>query len=477
MRYNITMKNYVLLLLFTSLTSMILAVPVDIVTAKKVIDSQISHAGKGSEVLVKKITPIFESNTICFYVAELIPAGYMIVSADDNLPAVIAYSYQDNLDMEGRFLNILKYDISLRIASVSKIPEETIRKRRLQWADLVNNSNKNEILVQQWPPAGTTLTQGWLETNWTQNPPYNQMCPIDPVTGARSYAGCPAIAMAQIMNYHKTTNNILFDDGDDYYHNYAGRTFSIDNDYASHGFPSFSQLNVYLDTLNAHYLAGVSATNQDEAALSFACGIAASQVYTSEGSGTFGVSQALDAYQRFFCNTAELLFDGDTTLYTRLSQNMKDSLPAHLAIVDAAWSTGHNVVVDGYNTDNYYHLNFGWGGASNGWYLLPDQIPYSLTVIEGLIVDILKNESVSIPTVKDNSHFIVYPNPAKEYISIEQSNANSILTISNITGKTLLYKPISSGKTQIDISNLPQGIYIMNIDGKIQYARKLAIIH
>ena len=57
---------------------------------------------------------------------------------------------------------------------------------------------------------------------------------------------------------------------------------------------------------------------------------------------------------------------------------------------------GHNVVVDGYNTDDYYHINFGWGGSSNGWYLIPEEIPYGLTVIEGLIVDVLK-QNTAVP--------------------------------------------------------------------------------
>ena len=61
---------------------------------------------------------------------------------------------------------------------------------------------------------------------------------------------------------------------------------------------------------------------------------------------------------------------------------------AHLAVVNPQGTAGHNVVVDGYNTDDYFHLNFGWGGQSNGWYLLPDEIPYDLTVVEGVIVDI-----------------------------------------------------------------------------------------
>jgi hypothetical protein len=54
---------------------------------------------------------------------------------------------------------------------------------------------------------------------------------------------------------------------------------------------------------------------------------------------------------------------------------------------------GHNVVVDGYNTNDYFHLNFGWGGSYNGWYLLPDEIPYGLTVVEGVILDILKEDT------------------------------------------------------------------------------------
>ncbi len=46
------------------------------------------------------------------------------------------------------------------------------------------------------------------------------------------------------------------------------------------------------------------------------------------------------------------------------------------------------MAVDGYNTDGFFHINFGWGGSNSGWYLLPDQFPYNLTVVEGAIVDI-----------------------------------------------------------------------------------------
>ena len=148
------------------------------------------------------------------------------------------------------------------------------------------------------------------------------------------------------------------------------------------------QLNGYLATLQAHYDSHTSLTDTDKAALTWACGAAAHQVYTAGGSGTFGVDQALDAYLRFGFTWVELLEPGDAELLTRLAQNMKGAHPAHLAVVTPAWDAGHNVVVDGYNTDGYFHCNFGWGGAYNGWYLLPGGLPYNLTVIEGVVMDI-----------------------------------------------------------------------------------------
>jgi hypothetical protein len=36
---------------------------------------------------------------------------------------------------------------------------------------------------------------------------------------------------------------------------------------------------------------------------------------------------------------------------------------------------GHGWVVDGYNSSNYFHCNFGWAGSGDGWYLLSNITP------------------------------------------------------------------------------------------------------
>ena len=373
---------------------------IGIKSATKVANMKLSQLGKTDDFSVGSSIELYGSseNIILFYVFDLQPKGYIVVSADSDLPPVIAYSFTDNfwsdVSKDNILLQMLRADIKLRLENIKNLPENIIESRNLLWNEFLDEENENLVNIdfEQWPPEGTTSTGGWLETKWHQNSPFKDFCPMD--GDKRSIAGCPAVAMAQILNYHETTNNVAFNDSDDYYHNFGNR-FWIDNDYEEYDFPSFPELNDYLDTLAYHYDNQLSITDEDKATLNFACGVAATQVYTSKVSGTFGVNQAYDAYIRFGCDTVELLDDSNTDLHDRLSQNIKDAYPAHLAVVTPSVppDAGHNLVVDGYNTDDYYHLNFGWGGDYNGWYLLPDELPYDLTVIEGVIVDIMYDDT------------------------------------------------------------------------------------
>ncbi len=417
--------------------------------AKEVAKNKIELLGMNNSHSINNNVNIIEdmNNQSLFFVFELVPSGYIIVTTNKMLPPVIAYSFKSDFINDENIQNPLKEmliaDIKSRMLSIDIISKETIEKRKQEWENLLIGQNRKSNLFQQWPEGGTTSTGGWLETNWTQNSPYNIYCPIDPVTSQRSYVGCPATAMAQIVNYYEVVNSTKFTDVDDYYHSYAGRNFWIDDDYEEHDFLSFPIINVFLDSIAAKYENYNQLTTDEAAALSFACGIAARQVFTSEGSGTFGVDQAFDAYMKFGFNDAVLMESNDTNMFNIMSQNMMEARPVHLAVVTEQWDSGHNVVVDGYNTDNYYHVNFGWGGSNNGWYLLPEEIPYNLTVIEGVIVDI------AYPPVYTNIHnFItnsiidikVYPNPASNFIYVELDlidDEKITVSIMDLFGRTL----------------------------------------
>jgi hypothetical protein len=334
-------------------------------------------------------------NQVLYYHFDLTPQGYVMVPASMALPPVIAYSFTGTVPADGEAADplhrLLLLDLRSRLGHLDVLTPETNADRQAEWRRLagLDVSPTGDRGFEQWPPSGSTPTGGWVLTQWNQSSPYNALCPTDPVSHARSVAGCPAVAMAQIVNYHARLNGKQFDDTDDYYHSYAGRNYWIDDDHTAQDFPSFPQLNTYLDSLFDKYHHGNGPDSTERAALIFACGVAARQVYTSGASGTFSVSQAKDAYGKFNCGAAELLYQESVGPYPRMMQNMIDAYPAHLAIVDPTWSSGHNVVVDGYNTNGYYHINFGWSGAYDGWYRLPAELPYSLTVVEGIIVDIM----------------------------------------------------------------------------------------
>ena len=61
----------------------------------------------------------------------------------------------------------------------------------------------------------------------------------------------------------------------------------------------------------------------------------------------------------------------------------------------------------------------------------------------------------------------IYPNPTADYIIIETSEipANSFLSIMNFCGQVLITRQIIESKTQIDISNLPSGVYFIRLAG------------
>ena len=305
-----------------------------------------------------------------------------------------------------------------------------------------------------------------LHSHWTQNRPYNDLCPRDPVNGdAYSVAGCPAIAMGQIINYLRTTQNTRFTDEDDYVHNYMGRNYTIDDDWEELKFPSFPQLNEYLDSVDAVWQRGEELSDQLKAAVVFACGTACTQVYTSEGSGTFFVDQAYAAYKRFGFEDCVLFRDPTDEMFEILISNLQNGYPAHLAVENPAGTVGHNVVVDGYReSDGKFHINFGYGGSLDNWYDIPDpNFYYGMTKVEGIILNIIPNDPSAVHEIS-NQHLEVYPNPVSDILYIKNLlNENVNYSIFNVTGQQVLAGATSG---PIDVATLETGLYFIQIKGE-----------
>lgn len=311
-----------------------------------------------------------------------------------------------------------------------------------------------------------------LKSHWTQDYPYNQFCPADPFENyAHSYAGCPAVAMGQIINYLQTTQNTRFDDGDDYYSSYAGRNYHIDDDWETYSFPSFPQLNEMLDSVDATFQRHEELSGELAAAVVFACGTALTQIYTasgSYGSGTYAVNQAFEAYQRFGFTDCVLFREPDSLMYATLISNLKAGYPAHLAVENPAGTAGHNVVVDGYReSDGKFHMNFGYGGAYDNWYDIPDpNFFYGLTKLEGIILNIIP--TTTPPTTVHESYsqkqLEVYPNPVSDVLYLKNLPSETVqYSIFNVLGQEVT---TGSSSGSISVAGLKKGVYFLQIKGE-----------
>ena len=318
---------------------------------------------------------------------------------------------------------------------------------------------------------------GWaqdplLKSHWTQDYPYNQLCPRDPVNGnVYSCAGCPAIAMGQIINYLQTTQETRFSDEDDYAHYYAGRNYYIDDDWEQLKFPSFPQLNEYLDSVDAFFQRGEELTDLLKAAVVFACGTACTQVYTSEGSGTFAVTQAYEAYKKFGFTECQLFLEPDSLMFATLISNIKDGYPAHIAVENPAGTVGHNLVVDGYReSDGKFHMNFGYGGSLDDWYNIPDpNFYYGMTKLEGIILNIIPTSVTPFHVHESAQQLLeVYPNPVSDILYVKGLSGERVeYSVFNVLGQEVT-TGLSSGT--VAVSGLEKGVYFLQIkvDGSLK---------
>ncbi len=380
-----------------------------------------------------------DDGAIVAYVADLEPRGFVAIAANSDVAPVVAYSFRSAFpaggDAKHPLGRMLREDLRLRAQALAEDPQLKRPEVDRLW-DLYMAGEADDpdgVTFQQWPPEGTTSTGGWLETTWEQDPPYNSFCPLDPVDGERSYVGCLATALAQIIHYHRQFDMSF--GPDDSYMTYSGVWVDADSDL--YDFPSFAELNTYLDTVRLKYRDGIALDDTDMAALSFACGLAVGMDYSSEGSGA-PVYAARDALlDRLGFHSADLFEGISHASHVTLQENILNGLPALVSISPPDGFGGHAIVCDGYNTRSEYHLNFGYGSVypaeiAEAWYYLPADMPSRASVIAETIVN-LRLEAPAIEV--DSNAMDFYAAPGQESVpqTLQISSRRADTRIDSIT--------------------------------------------
>ena len=366
-----------------------------------------------------------DDGSLLAYIADLEPRGFVATSADTGITPIVAYSFRTpfptSRDSNNPLYLLLKEDMRLRKKALAQRLESGGAASEDRW-NLYAGGEPGAEVFQQWPQEGATSTGGWLETAWSQDAPYNDLCPLDPADSETSYVGCVATALAQVVNLHKLCDAHF--DADDSYTTFSGMSFDADSEL--YDFPSFEELNGYLAEVRHKYESQMDLTDADIAALSFASGIATQMDYSSRGSGASAYRLPGALRDKFGFHSAEITGGLSGEYYHVLQDNMINGLPALLSIGPSDSWGGHVIVCDGYNTDGEYHLNFGWGSPhpeeiTEVWYRLPSDLMSDLSIVTEAVLDICPVR----PDIKVDKQFLSF------YASPEQESVLDTLHIEN----------------------------------------------
>ena len=395
-------------------------------TAKPLSDQQLNSAVNNFVTSQSKSFTISENITIstsrenAIVVYNLKPEGFVVLSTDDIMQPVLAYSFTNSLELKTRSENplfeIFSEDTDLRMEYYAR-DTRLAAANTIAWNELLSGEIRDGRPEQQWPAAGTTSTDGWVETRWTQSGVYNDMCPLDN-SNERSVVGCVATAMAMIMDFHKYIGAPNFNNSDSF--TSYGEGMQIDGDAEERDFPTFEELNEYLISVSSNYANGLPLSSTDLAALNFAAGVSVEMMWSSDGSGAYTQQAAGALLNKFDYDSASAIENNGPNFYNILSQNMQNMQPAEISIYTSGWQNGHAIIVDGYNTDDYYHLNFGWGTSNNTcWYLLPEGMPSNYSIISAAVANI---EGGALPISISGSVTLDGATAENTHIILEGSN-------------------------------------------------------
>ena len=214
-------------------------------------------------------------------------------------------------------------------------------------------------------PTFDTEVEPLIKTKWDQSEPYNNMCPEIPgYGGERAATGCAATALAQLMYYHKYPEHGT---GSNRY--YWGSTLLSAN---------FEDTYYKWDLMELTYDSSSSQESQDAVAeLMYHCGIAQDMEYGwSSGALTYKPAEALIKY--FGYSKSVQYINRDYRQYDEWVTIIKNEIDNERPVLYAGQSSdgGHAFIIDGYNTSGYFHVNWGWSGLSDGYFILAGLNPY-----------------------------------------------------------------------------------------------------
>ena len=227
------------------------------------------------------------------------------------------------------------------------------------YADMPVQENTSRAQARNAAGSKADSIGPMLTTQWNQGDPYNQVFPT--VNGVPTLVGCTTIATAQVLNYYRHCTkldlkgrNQAYSDLESPYFYDMEKTF--EGNYYNYTYaytPDFDKINSDMKELS-----------------SFLFGIALAQHAYFDVDGTMtSIFTQRGALDNVFGYDYDL-YENAATIESQMIASLKEKKPLIMSGNNPA--AGHSFNIDGYNGTDKFHVNYGWGGLSDGWYELPN---------------------------------------------------------------------------------------------------------
>ncbi|HQV73979.1 MAG: thiol protease/hemagglutinin PrtT [Flavobacteriales bacterium] len=295
------------------------------------------------------IAPDLTTNTVLYRVFNAGDHGFVMIAGDDVALPVLGYSTESSFPAENLPTNVAKWfeGYKHQLQQVVATTMQALPSVTSEWERLLSNEQMVDRDVLSVAPL--------MQTLWDQSPNVNALCPGGSVTG------CVATAMAQIMKYHNSPATGVG------FHSYNAPNYgTLSANFASTTYEWTGMPNT------------VSGPNNAVATLMFHCGVSVDMQYSPQVSNAYVISA-----QTPTPNCAEYAFETYFGYNTNLHGEQRDNyteqnwitmlradLDASKPIFYGGFGSGggHAFVCDGYDDNNMFHFNWGWGGQVNGYF-------------------------------------------------------------------------------------------------------------
>ena len=286
--------------------------------------------------------------------------GFVIVSGDDRTQPIIGYADRGQFSVDNMPAN-LKYWLDAYEQQIKYLGNHPVAATRGHTR--TSRDKVNPLIL----------------TEWNQDAPYNTKCPQIYNSYTKQYeypmTGCVATAMAQVMFFWKWPQTATPDIPE-----YTTESLGLK-------VPSLPAVTFDWDNMQTTYNGDETETSANAVAtLLRYCGQAVEMDYglSSSTAGVipfdmvtnFGYGKNARQVSRFLYSSSAW----EDMIYKEVSEGRP------VLYGGSSVSGGHEFICDGYE-NGYFHFNWGWGGMSNGFFLLSLANPYDLGIGGGTSTD------------------------------------------------------------------------------------------